>query len=73
MMPVIPCYDKKTCTDCPDRYMDVETGIGCKSTCEKWKAYEEQRNKQYELRKQEAQRIGFEISVKRNIKNPKYK
>lgn len=73
MMPVIPCYDKKTCTDCPDRYMDAETGIGCKSTCEKWKAYEEQRNKQYELRRQEAQRIGFEISVKRNIKHPKYK
>ena len=73
MMPVIPCYDKKTCTHCPDRYMDVETGIGCKSTCEKWKAYEEQRNKQYELRKQEAQRIGFEISVKRNIRNAKYR
>lgn len=73
MMPVIPCYDKKTRTDCPDRYMNAETGIGCKSTCEKWKAYEEQRNKQYELRKQESQRIEFEISVKRNIKNPKYR
>lgn len=73
MMPVMPCYDKKTCTNCPDRYMDVETGIGCRSTCKKWKVYEEQRNKQYELRKQEAQRIGFEISVKRNIRNTKYR
>ena len=39
-----PCFDKKTMTDCPERVLH------CRSTCPKWKAYEEQKKAEYAVR-----------------------
>ena len=39
-----PCFDKKTMTDCPKRELH------CKSTCPKWKEYEEQKKAEYAVR-----------------------
>ena len=40
-----PCFNEETQTDCPDRCG------GCAAKCEKWAAYVEVRNKEYEERK----------------------
>lgn len=48
-----PCFDRKTRTDCPKRT------IYCKSTCPKWKTYEEQKRLEYAARvKQGNQTMG---------------
>ena len=39
-----PCFDKKTMTDCPERKLH------CRSTCPKWKTYEEQKKLEYAAR-----------------------
>lgn len=36
-----PCYDLVTKTDCKDRKQ------GCAATCERWQAYEAERNRGY--------------------------
>lgn len=44
-----PCYDSKTCTNCPDRH------VGCRSTCPEWKRYEAMKQKEYADRARLAQ------------------
>lgn len=39
-----PCYNIFTKEHCPDRV------LGCHCKCEKWKAYEQARNAEYEKR-----------------------
>ena len=41
-----PCRNHKTKEDCPDRH------VGCHTTCDKWRRYEEIRNTEYMYRKE---------------------
>lgn len=56
--PVPPCGKK-----CPDRY------AGCAVTCERWKAYLEERNANYELRKRKAKAAARTAASEKTLAN----
>lgn len=47
-----PC--KKDNKDCPDRYVNTETGQTCHSTCEKYLAFRKYKEAEYERRRRES-------------------
>jgi hypothetical protein len=59
-----PCYDSINKIDCANRC------AGCSTNCEKWKKYEEDRNKKYAEYSNEFRVNGYEID--RRIRAEKF-
>lgn len=66
-----PCFDRKTMTDCPKRT------IHCKSTCPRWKAYEEEKRLEYAAREKQGNQTmadyAASIRLKRKTEHGKRK
>lgn len=63
MMPVNPCFDPVSRTDCPHR------STNCRVSCPKWKEYAAERDAEYERRRIDSEFTeGYTESVNRRLR-----